>query len=44
MHDLITDARFIWNGPRNFVMLDPRRVPVHVLRVRSRLRNETDFG
>ncbi len=44
VHDLITEARFIWNGPRNFVVLDPRRVPAHVLRVRSRLRNETDFG
>ena len=44
VHDLITEARFIWNGPRNFVVLDPRRVPAHVLRVRARLRNETDFG
>ncbi len=27
MHDLITDAHFLWHGPRNFVQLDPQRVP-----------------
>ena len=23
MHDLLTDARYTWNGPRNYVQLDP---------------------
>ena len=43
MHDVLTDARYLWNGPRNFVMLDPGRVPAHVLRVRRHVRTEQDF-
>ena len=43
MHDLLTGARFLWQGPRNFVRLDPARVPAHVLRVRRRVRREQDF-
>jgi len=43
MHDLLTGARFLWQGPRNFVRLDAARVPAHVLRVRRRVRREQDF-
>ncbi|HVC11177.1 MAG TPA: alpha-1,4-glucan--maltose-1-phosphate maltosyltransferase [Burkholderiales bacterium] len=43
MHDLITGARFLWQGPRNFVQLDPQRVPAHIFRVRRRVRREQDF-
>jgi starch synthase (maltosyl-transferring) len=43
VHDLLSDARFLWNGPRNFVLLDPARVPAHVFRVRRRVRTERDF-
>ncbi len=43
VHDLITHARFIWHGARNFVQLDPQRLPAHVLRVRRRLHREHDF-
>ncbi len=43
MHDLLTGARYLWNGPRNFVVLDPARVPAHVFRVRRHVRNERDF-
>jgi len=43
VHDLLTDARYIWHGPRNFVMLDPARVPAHVFRVRRRVHTERDF-
>ena len=43
MHDLLGGARFLWHGRRNFVALDPRSVPAHVFRVRSRLRSERDF-
>ena len=31
MHDLLTDAHFQWEGARNFVILDPRVAPAHVL-------------
>ena len=43
VHDLLTDAHYIWNGPRNYVELDPARVPAHILHVRKRLRTEHDF-
>jgi starch synthase (maltosyl-transferring) len=43
MHDLISGARFLWNGPRNFVSLDPQRCPVHVMQLRARLHRENDF-
>ena len=42
-HDLLTGARFLWRGARNFVRLDPERGPAHVLRVRRRVRTERDF-
>jgi len=43
VHDLLTDAHFLWHGARNYVRLDPARVPAHVLRVRRRVRTEQDF-
>ena len=43
MHDLLSGARYMWNGPRNFVQLDPQRSPAHVFRVRRRLHREQDF-
>ncbi|HET9046790.1 MAG TPA: maltotransferase domain-containing protein [Casimicrobiaceae bacterium] len=43
VHDLLTDARYLWTGARNFVMLDPARVPAHVFRVRHHVRTEHDF-
>ncbi len=43
MHDLLSGARFLWQGDRNFVSLDPQRSPVHVMRLRRHLRRESDF-
>jgi starch synthase (maltosyl-transferring) len=43
MHDLLSGARYAWNGPRNFVQLDPQRSPAHVFRVRRHLHREQDF-
>ncbi len=43
MHDLLTDARYLWNGPRNYLSLNPASVPAHVFRVRHNLRREQDF-
>lgn len=42
-HDLLTDARFLWSGARNFVQVDPKLVPAHILRIRRRIRTERDF-
>jgi starch synthase (maltosyl-transferring) len=42
-HDLLSDARFLWRGARNYVALDPRHSPAHILRIRRRVRTERDF-
>ncbi len=33
VHDLLNDARYRWQGPRNYVELDPRICPAHIFRV-----------
>jgi starch synthase (maltosyl-transferring) len=43
VHDLLTDARFFWSGPRNFVQVDPHSIPGHIFRIRRRVRTERDF-
>jgi starch synthase (maltosyl-transferring) len=43
VHDLITDARFLWQGARAFVSLDPAVMPAHVFRVRRRVHSEHTF-
>ncbi len=42
-HDLLSEARFLWQGSRNFVELTPESLPAHILRVRKRIRSEKDF-
>jgi starch synthase (maltosyl-transferring) len=42
-HDLLTDARYIWNGTRNYVELNPQIVPAHIFVIRRRVRTEHDF-
>jgi starch synthase (maltosyl-transferring) len=36
VEDLLTGARYIWRGTRNYVRLDPAHEPAHVLRVAPR--------
>ncbi len=43
VHDLLSGARFLWRGPRNYVALDPARSPAHIFRIRRRVRTERDF-
>ena len=43
VHDLLSEQRYQWRGRRNFVMLDPQRMPAHVFRLRRRIRSERDF-
>jgi starch synthase (maltosyl-transferring) len=43
MHDLLTDARYLWHGNRNYVELDPASSPAHIFRIRRRARSEQDF-
>jgi starch synthase (maltosyl-transferring) len=43
MHDLLTGARYLWHGARNYVELDPQFSPAHIFRLRQRIRTEQDF-
>jgi starch synthase (maltosyl-transferring) len=43
VHDLISDARYLWHGESNFVQLDPSASPAHVFRVRRKVKTERDF-
>jgi starch synthase (maltosyl-transferring) len=40
MHDLLSDARYLWQGSRNYVELNPQIIPAHILRMRRRVRTE----
>ncbi len=42
VHDLLGDGRYLWQGPRNYVELDPHVLPAHVFRVRRDVRSERD--
>jgi starch synthase (maltosyl-transferring) len=43
VHDLIGDDKYIWEGERNFVELNPSVMPGNIFRVRKKLKRETDF-
>lgn len=43
VHDLLTDRRYLWSGPDNFVQLDPNGVPAHVFSVERQTRTEQNF-
>ncbi|MCC6543470.1 MAG: alpha-1,4-glucan--maltose-1-phosphate maltosyltransferase [Nitrospirae bacterium] len=42
VHDLLSDEKYIWQGDRNYVELNPHKSPVHIFKVRKRMRNERD--
>jgi starch synthase (maltosyl-transferring) len=43
VHDLLTEARFLWHGKSNYVELDPKILPAHVFRLRRKIKTEHDF-
>jgi starch synthase (maltosyl-transferring) len=43
VHDLLSDARYLWHGARNYVELDPNTAPAHIFRLRHRVHTEHDF-
>ena len=43
MHDLLSDARYLWQGSRNYIELNPQIVPAHIFRMRRHVRTEQDF-
>ena len=40
MHDLLTDTKYVWRGLRNYVELNPQRLPAHIFCLRRRVRTE----
>lgn len=43
MHDLLTEARYLWKGGRNYVELNPMFASAHIFRLRHHVRTERDF-
>jgi len=43
VHDELSDARYLWQGRRNYVELDPAAFPAHIFRIRRRVLTERDF-
>jgi starch synthase (maltosyl-transferring) len=41
--DLLTGERYMWNGSRNYVELNPQARAGHILKLHRRLKLETDF-
>jgi len=42
-HDLLTGARYRWQGRTNYIQLNPASVPAHIIHLRRHLRTENDF-
>jgi starch synthase (maltosyl-transferring) len=43
VHDLLGDARYLWQDEVNFVQLDPSVSPAYIFRLRRRIKTERDF-
>jgi starch synthase (maltosyl-transferring) len=43
VHDLLSEGRYLWQGQRNYVELDPAIVPANIFVLRRRLRTEKQF-
>jgi starch synthase (maltosyl-transferring) len=42
VHDLLSDARYVWTGPRNYIELNPQACPAHIFRIR-RQKGEGEY-
>lgn len=43
VQDLLSSARFLWTGVRNYVEINPKVAPAHIFKLRRRVRTEHDF-
>ncbi len=43
VHDLLSDDKYIWQGEKNYVELNPQILPANIFRVRKKLKREMDF-
>jgi starch synthase (maltosyl-transferring) len=41
--DLLSGERYLWNGPRNYVELNPSQKSGHILKIHRKMKVETDF-
>jgi len=41
--DLLTGARYLWRGPRNYIEVNPATMPVQIFRLRRHVRTERQF-
>jgi starch synthase (maltosyl-transferring) len=41
--DLISGDKYFWQGPRNYVELNPHVLPVHIFKVFRKMKREQDF-
>ena len=41
--DLLNGERYLWQGPRNYVELNPARMSGHILKIHRKMKVETDF-
>jgi starch synthase (maltosyl-transferring) len=39
VHDLLSDARYLWQGSRNYVELNPQIIPAHILLMAGQVRS-----
>ncbi len=42
-HDLLGGGRYLWQGSRNYVELDPATTPAHIFLLRTKHRTEREF-
>lgn len=42
-HDLLSGDKYIWQGEKSYIELNPHQAPAHILRIHRQLRKERDF-
>jgi starch synthase (maltosyl-transferring) len=43
VHDLLSGARYLWQGEWNYIRLDPAVLSAHLFRIRRKIHSEKDF-
>lgn len=43
MHDLLSEEKYLWRGRRNYVELNPHKMPAHIFQVSRIVPHEQDF-
>ncbi len=43
VHDLLSDARYLWHGDSHFVQINPSTCPAHIFTIRKKVKTERDF-